>query len=185
MNKKVLAVSIGAVLAIGFIAPAMMNAQAQVSTESATLKNILGIAKRVQKNVDITNSELSVIKDDLLLKKKFYQFHPFTVSSANSVALINDGCSFSDPSACAFNVESILIEDFTSQVCVEEVIVDNVSTDISALGICTPTNLLLEWGVDKLGVSQSLEIVFDGPLTGTVEFNGEKPQGMILRTATD
>jgi hypothetical protein len=50
MNKKILAVSVSVALAIGFLAPSLMNAQAQVSSESRVLNTILALTQDINKD---------------------------------------------------------------------------------------------------------------------------------------
>jgi hypothetical protein len=149
------------------------------------------------------NSGLDVIEEDLLLKKKFWQYQPKKVvividEEGHSILQSQRGwnvtgvfgvgvqvlqCNFDDPSACAFNVESIQLAGVEGEsVLVSAVEVDNITTDIEDLLVFTPTNVLLDWGVDKLGASSHVFVFFDEPYTGPVEFNGEKPQGMELCT---
>lgn len=67
--------------------------------------------------------------------------------------------------------------------CVEAIIVDEAYADVSRKGICLPTKLTVDMGVGKIGASYRVEVILDTPiLFGTVEWNGEKPQGMFLIT---
>jgi hypothetical protein len=189
MKKKILAVSIGAVLAVGFLTPALMNAQAQISSESRVLNSILALTEDINKKAQTVNNNLDNIDDDLLLKQKFWQVERYEVESPGFLLIANDGCEFADFTACAFNVESIQLDfaDIWSLNngggCVQFLIVDSIMTDVSSKGICTPTNLLVDLGVGKIGASEFVAVVFDSKnFTLTVEWNGEKPQGMSLCT---
>jgi hypothetical protein len=180
MNKKVLAASIGAVLTVSFLAPSIMNAQAQVSSESRVLNTILALTNDINKKAQTLNNNLDNIDDDLLLKQKFYTL---TVTGAGDELDIEAVCDFDDPSACAYNIEGIQCYD--GEVLVDEIEVGNdedVKTDLSDKEIETPANILVEMGVGKIGVSGGLEfdLEFDPEFNGTCVVVGEKPQGMRL-----
>jgi hypothetical protein len=204
-NKKILAVSISAVLTVGFLAPSLMNAQAQVSSESRVLNTILALTEDINRKAQTVHNNLDNIEEDLLLKQKFYQIvdesegtHRFVLfksppSCPADVSVqcpnFDGGCAFDDPSACAFNVESIQFRPFDLEggvnaspmaPCVEAIIVDGAFTDVSGKNICTPTNLLVDMGVGKIGAAMEVVVVLDAPFVGNVEWNGEKPQGMFL-----
>jgi hypothetical protein len=183
MSKKVLAVSISVVLAVSFLAPVFMNAQAQVSSESRVLNTILALTQDINKKAQLVNNDLDNIEDDLQLKQKFWQSVPYecfievtgeqasidcnTVdgerisASQNgplSRALVgfgweNDGCDFADESACAFNVESVQIVSDESIRVAAIVTEEGVVTDISGKAIFTDTNLLVDMGIGKTGTS--------------------------------
>jgi hypothetical protein len=215
MNKKMLAVSISAVLAVGFMAPAFMNAQAQVSSESRVLNTILALSNDINKKAQTLNNNLDNIDEDLLLKQKFWQSPPTecfidvteeevhvdcnTVDDEGiSASLngpitralvgfgpVNEGCDFADESACAFNVESAQIVSEESIKVAAIVTRDGVLTDISGKAIFTDTNLMVDMGIGKTGVSccfiPLLEFFPGDEVTVEFsEFNGEKPQGMFL-----
>jgi hypothetical protein len=190
-NKKVLAVSISAVLAVGFLAPALMNAQAQVSSESRVLNTILALTQDSNKDAQRVNNNLDNIDDDLLLKQKFWQYEPYH-EEANRIGIAVVGCDFEDESACAFNIESIQLNCEPGGCAgVAAVMVDGVFSDVSGFSeesggtpVPTPTNLLVDLGVGKIGASDFVAILIekDEAFFGKVEWNGEKPQGMELCT---
>jgi hypothetical protein len=189
MRKKIIALSVSIVLAISFLAPAFMNAQAQVSSESRVLNTILALTEDIKRKAQLVNNNLDNIDDDLLLKQKFWQIVLDDPFEANLFGLFNEGCDFNDDSACAFNVESIQFRfsDLQGEVnaangpCVQRIIVDDVETDLSGKGICVPTNLTVDMGVGKIGAADRVEVLLDGPFSGIVEWNGEKPQGLSLQ----
>jgi hypothetical protein len=123
--------------------------------------------------VDDITGILENVEDDLLLKKKFYSIG----ISANGAGSVEVGGSCAIPSeACSFNVESIQILSGGSSVVA--LIVDDVLTPIDPVN--TPTNLLVDSGIGKIGASSSVALVFGSAYTGEVHFTGEKPQGMSI-----
>jgi hypothetical protein len=217
-NKKVLAVSIGAVLAASFLIPAFMNAQAQVSSESRVLNTILALTEDINKKAQLLNNNLDNIEDDLLLKQKFWQtppfeciVEPFNNATGSFVFLNCDGfpepetvgfegveserfffgvgpllndCGFSDSSACEFNVESAQIRSEPNRR-IGLITTGRVITDVTGKQIETPTNLMVDMGVGKVGAVGAfvphVELFPDDQvLIDFHEFNGEKPQGMFL-----
>ena len=89
-----------------------------------------------------------------------------------------------DPSACAFNVESIQIDGSGNPKFID---VDFALTDIRDQQISAPTNLLIDSGIGKIGASEFVVVVCEDFIpnvndhcSGGIEFNGEKPQGMFL-----
>jgi hypothetical protein len=82
--------------------------------------------------------------------------------------------------ACAFNVESIQI-DTEGPANITGIRVDGVTTLLND-AIPTPTNLLVDSGIGKIGASREAVVlgVPDGGAEHSIEFNGEKPQGMEL-----
>ena len=176
MNKKILAVSVSAVLVL-FAGTVALSAQAQTSSESKVYKTIIGLtedAKGLIKNIIPT---VNTINEDLKCKKKFYQFEPFPVED-QFVFVLFQNCDLNDPSACAFNVESIQLNGDGANVV--GIIVDEAETDLSNAPISTPTNLLVDTSFGRIGASEFIAVITDDFYTGTVEWNGEKPQGTDL-----
>jgi len=204
MNKQILAVSIGAVLVMSLVVPSMSsNSFAQVTSESRVLQAILGLTEVVKGQTEDMNDTLDNIEDDLLFKKKFWQFMINTtdidqskfqiIGDPDPTALVGvrvDSCEL-PPEACAFNVESIQFIDngVFPNANISRITVDGVDTDISGKNIMTSSNLLVDSGIGKIGASQFVEVLFGCapsdaecpiPFSGIIEINGEKPQGMEL-----
>ena len=180
MNKKILAVFMAVVLATGLLGAATVSAQAQTSSESKVLKTILGLTESAKRLIGQIIPTVGTIKEDLEFKKKFYQFEPFEVQGVSFIELAVANCPLNDPSACAFNVESIQLNGDGASVI--GIIVDGAFTDLSNAPISTPTNLLVDTDFGKIGASEFVVVQFDGPYSGEVEWNGEKPQAMELCT---
>jgi hypothetical protein len=180
-NKKILAVWISAVLTVGFLVPSLMNAQAQVSSESRVLNTILALTEDINRKAQTVHNNLDNIDDDLLLKQKFWQ-HKWRVSNVGwDIGVWSQGCEFDDPSACAFNVESIQLRGSGE---VEAIWVDGVRVDVTGKDIVLSSNVLTDIGVGKVGANRyvMLECGKDASTlcSADVEFNGEKPQGLFL-----
>jgi hypothetical protein len=177
-NRKVLALSVSAVLAISFLTPSIINAQAQVSSESRVLNTILALTQDSNKDAQRVNSNLDTINDDLLLKQKFWQLSFDTTGQFVLIGVFGS-CEFADDSACAFNVESA---QFDGSGFVSGIFVDGVFTDVRNKDISASTNLLVDSGAGKIGANEFVAVLFDeeDSYSGDVEFNGEKPQGMSL-----
>jgi hypothetical protein len=206
MKATILAISLGAVLAGAMLIPALSsNVQAQVTSESRVLQAILGLTQVAKGKSEALVATSENIEDDLLFKKKFYslsvtgEFNDFDIQSE---------CDFDDPSACAFNIESIqCVEADVSECqagevgaqCNGGVLVDQIEvevreetgdegseqeseTDISGKEIHVPANILLDAGMGQIGVPGTFGLEFDGVLKGTCVVTGEKPQGMRLTT---
>ncbi len=190
MNKKILAISVSAVLALAFVLPAI-NANALTSAENKALKTILGLTQQAKdKLANNVQPTLTTVKEDLKFKQKFWQFEPFPVFRKNIVGVAVESCELNDRSACAFNVESIQIKPLVlggtnsqpSSNTAKFIIVDQVFADIP--DVKAPTNLLVDTGIGQIGASDFVLVGAGGTssdtFTATVEFNGEKPQGMEL-----
>ncbi len=174
MNKKILAITMSIVLTAALISAT--NANALISSENKAFNVILKLTQQAKdKLANNVQPTLTTIKQDLQFKKKFYQFEPFPVQGANAVQIRLDRCNFNDPSACAFNVESIQLNGHGIAT---DIVVDGAKTSISP--VHGPTNFLVDSGHGQIWASKSVELQFDTPFTGDVEFNGEKPQGANL-----
>jgi hypothetical protein len=118
-----------------------------------------------------------------LLKQKFWQHRGFREigNGNNHEPIVSVGvfgkCKFPDPSACAFNVESIQFR--SKDIFIPAIVVDGVETDISGKGIHSPTNLLVDLGIGKIGAEEMVTVLGSVKIEFP-EFNGEKPQGMFL-----
>jgi hypothetical protein len=189
--RKVLAASIGVVLVAALISPSLStNSFAQsVSSESRILLAILGLTEVIKSHTEELVDTTENIEDDLEFKKKFYELGdgPFPVSTGVlggrlEVELFVDSCNLPEETACAFNVESIQIDEGGGNV--TGIVVDGVFTGISGKEVSTPTNLLVDSGIGKIGASQSVRVVIFIPpsteFSTNVSFDGEKPQGLEL-----
>jgi hypothetical protein len=155
------------------------------------LQAILALTEVIKGQTDDLSDTLTNVEEDLLFKKKFWQFHEDVIRQGTTgqtgwVGVEVDGCTFEsgDPSACAFNVESIQIISNGAPVNITTIRVDGVETDISGKELQSPSNVLVDSSIGKLGANfeVAVEVLLTGPVTtgGFVEFNGEKPQGMCL-----
>jgi hypothetical protein len=192
MRKQILAVIAGITLLTAFMVPSMSNKTfAQVTSESRVLQAILGLTEVIKGQSQALVETTENIEDDLLFKKKFYQYEPYELSS-NRFGIAVLGCDFQDETACAFNVESIQLNcEYGGCAGVAAVMVDGVFSDISGFSeetggtpVPTPTNLLVDLGIGKIGASDFVALLIekDATYVGRVEWNGEKPQGMELCT---
>jgi hypothetical protein len=178
MKKQILAASIGAVLIVAFIVPSLSTSSAQtVSTESRVEAAILALTQVIKGQVTDLISTLSNIEDDLEFKKKFYEIS--SGGEAREIGLEVVRCTFDagDPSACAFNVESVQFGSPGPNVTAIEI--DGVVTDITP-EIQLPSNVMVDSGIGKVGVADSIVVQLGGVYVGPFHFDGEKPQGMEL-----
>lgn len=189
VNTQILAVAVGIALTAAVLTPTLSsnsnNALAQVSAESRVLQAILGLTDQVKEQTTESKGKFDNIILDLNVKKKFYEFTPEEVESGFIFTLLLLECGEVPPDACAFNVESIQIDgtdEFGFGATVSSVIVDGVFTDFLDKGITTPTNFMVDSGIGKLGASDFVSVELDRPINGTIEWNGEKPQGILLFT---
>jgi hypothetical protein len=196
MKKQILAVIAGITLLTAFLIPPMSsNSFAQVTSESRVLQAILGLTEVVKGESQALVDTTENIEDDLLFKKKFWQYRPcfgqvidqvsdasfpgcVFATSAGVVGVHVKNCNLPEETACAFNVESINL--YGNGADVVAICVDSVCTDVSAKDIRPPASVLVESAIGKIGASDFVFILFDSPYTGPLEFNGEKPQGMEL-----
>jgi hypothetical protein len=179
MNGKILAVVLAAVLGLGLSAFSY-HVTAQVEQENRVVSTMLRLTHLIQGQVSSVQAVEDNILEDLLFKKKFYQFAPsFVVDEFVFVIAILD-CPLPEEGACAFNVESIQLKG--SSAGVRGIIVDEVAVDITGKEIDSPTNLLVDSGMGIVGSSDFVAIVLDDFFTGEIEWSGEKPQGMRLFT---
>jgi hypothetical protein len=184
------------------------NSFAQVTSESRVLQAILGLTEHLKWHTEELVDTTENIEEDLLFKKKFWQLRFNTtdlpegwVTSGNTGAgtiliAVVGGCEFSDEAACAYNIESIQLIDNGTSANVGAIEVGNATTNISGKNITTPTNLLVDTGIGKIGIRGGgsgligdfllgfgvLEgdVFQPSPFSGIVELNGEKPQGMDI-----
>jgi hypothetical protein len=202
MNKQILAIIVGIIILSAFLIPSMSNNTfAQVTSESRVLQAILGLTEVVKGKSQALVETSDNIEDDLLFKKKFWQIRFNTTdlpesfieqdNTAGSVLeiLVLGFCEFPDEGACAYNIESIQLADNGTSADVGLIVVDTAITDIFGKNIETPTNLLVDMGIGKIGVNNEFIVLFGhlegdvfqpSPFNGIVEFNGEKPQGMDI-----
>jgi hypothetical protein len=206
--KKILALSLASVLTLSVLATTILlgNAGAQsVSTENRTVATMLRLTEIITGQVSDIQSLENNIEDDLLFKQKFWQYPPkkviiivdgpilqpgWNVTNVVAVGVRVVECNFAteDPGACAFNVESIQFDNrvsagFTGDaVPIEGMDIDGVFTDMTEKNITTPTNLMVDTSIGKVGANSHVIVHFGGLYTGPVEFNGEKPQAMELCT---
>jgi hypothetical protein len=194
MKKQVLASSIAAVFVAAFMVPSLsVDSFAQVSSESRVLQAILGLTEVIKGQTDDLSDTLTNVEEDLLFKKKFWQI--FVVEDIQGPAGAPGflgvevfGCTFEegDPSACAFNVESIQVVNFnpSEPVNITSIWVDGVKTDLSGKELQSPSNVLVDSSIGKLGANSIVAVggvlTSSGLTEGSIEFNGEKPQGMAL-----
>ena len=190
MNKKILAISMAVTLTASLLMVPVFNAQAQVTSESRVLATILSLTEQAKSKINNNIiPTVDTVQEDLKFKQKFFQYEPaagpndenrkhWFVVNATEIQIEVVFCDFPDQSACAFNVESIQFSAQGAHINAIEIDSDFTST----LDEDTPTNLLVDSGIGKVGASEEVSIFFDIPYTGPVEFNGEKPQGMILCT---
>jgi hypothetical protein len=194
MKKQVLASSIAAVFVAAFMVPSLStDSFAQVSSESRVLQAILALTEVIKGQTDDLSDTLTNVEEDLLFKKKFWQFHeevPISGSTGQSgwVGVYVVDCSFDDLAACAFNVESIQISSNSDPagVNITDMRVDGVETvltNAAGFELQSPSNVMVDSGLGKVGASDEVAVRVELNIStsgGFVEFNGEKPQGMEL-----
>ncbi len=198
MNKKILAISVAGVLALAFVLPAI-NANALTSAENKALKTILDLTTSAKdKLANNVQPTLTTIKQDLQFKQKFWQLRTEVEDVEEvGVRVQENGCLLPDRTACAFNVESIQViqsPSLTGTFKVKDINIDGVETNVAGGPLDLPTNLLVDSSIGQVGASKFVEIQFckvsgtdcrnTTAFSGTVEFNGEKPQGLKLETCT-
>jgi hypothetical protein len=180
------------------------NVHAQFTAdESRIMQSLLALSEFLKRDVSDIQDVTDNILRDLQFKKKFYQIKIDTTDIDESqfdvtgdpelvtfVMVMEENCSLPTED-CAFNVESVQFRDNGNPVSanVTAIEVDGVITDLSGKEISTPTNLMVDSGIGKLGASEHVAVyLFDPesgpdaevPFSGTIEINGEKPQGMDL-----
>ncbi len=188
MNRKILALTITVLLTAALISAT--NANALTSVESKALNVILKLSQQVRdKLTSNIQPTLTTIKQDLQFKKKFWQATD-ELNNAFDVEIFGV-CSFPNDDACSFSVESLQVGNSTfGSGAVDVIQAGGVNTNITARDV--PTNFLVDSGIGSVGAAQispgvpELGIMCSGKLTGqggcsgTIELNGEKPQGMTL-----
>ena len=190
MNKKILAISMAVTLAASLMMVPVFNVQAQVTSESRVLATILSLTEQAKNKInDNIIPTVDTVQEDLKFKQKFYQFEFSFGGTGTTVPVFVqvDQCELKDQTACAFNVESIQLIHAGVPKRVLAICVDDFGscTDISDQGIITPTNLLVDTGIGKIGASRLVAVKTDPGFTGSVEVTGEKPQGMKLFIGPD
>jgi hypothetical protein len=179
MRKEILAGASSVVLVAAFLSPVLSNDSfAQITSESRVLQAILGLTEVVKGQTENLVDATENIADDLLFKKKFYEFDYIGEDQVFFVAV--EDCNDVPSEACAFNVESIQFSGEERNIAA--LVVDGVLTDISGKNITSPTNLLVDMGQGKIGASRYVTVFFPNGYLGPLEFNGEKPQGIELCT---
>lgn len=182
MKEQILAVTIGISLTGAVLAPAIYNqAFAQVTAESRVLQAILGLTDQIKQQTTEIKGKYDDTIFDLNVKKKFYEISDSLDGDLFAAELFIEFCNDVPDGACAFNVESIQIQCGNDPILVETIRVDGTPTDISDKGIFTPTNLLVDAGIGKIGASDSVRVEVEScGAPNLVTFVGEKPQGVDL-----
>ena len=140
----------------------------------------------LEPKLDKIEPKLDEIQSNQDRNKEFWQFSPeaWHVRQAKRAGVrLQDSSHLASPTSQAFSVESIHVRAPGSKVI--KIIVDGIPTDVSASDIVTPSNVLIDAGIPLIGASRSVEIEFDDPYTGPIEFNGEKPQGLDMCTVVE
>ena len=174
-NKKTITgIALGTILLAGIFTVFPQSASADLTAldKIGTIINIL---------IDINN--------DLQKKKQFWQ-RAENITDSTAVVGVFGSCPNLNPADCAFNVESLNIQNMTAFIIGEEepfvvVCPDFGCTAMPVSGQGTSVPLLT--GRDTIGASFSvvvvcLEALFEEGdcVPEGVEFNGEKPQDMEL-----
>lgn len=156
-----------------------------ISSESRVLSTMMTLTNLAKGQLVNTQHIMDDIKLDLEIKKKFWQLELPLAENAFIFVLAVDVCNLNESQQCAFNVESVQINRDTCQFIfgdcsVQGIIVDESATDIEEKQIATSTNLLIDSGIGIIGASDFVAIVLDDEITGSVQWTGEKPQGLEL-----
>jgi hypothetical protein len=156
--------------------PWLSTALAQVAGESRVLQAILGLTEVIKGGTEDLVDTTENIEEDLLFKKKFYEFGPVNIANV-TIAVLFLSCQLPSELDCAFTVESVQLLDNGTSVQVDTMVVDIVKTDYESKDIFTPTNLLVDAGIGEIGAFRLVGMNFTQPFNGTIQFTGEKPQG--------
>ena len=192
MSRKIILMS--SLLVLGILIVGMVSYSAEAQSSSGIFRKIFELL--VKHNNDM-NLGLNTIIDDLQFKKRFYQFVDTDIEVTGnggddlSAKVERVACDqeLEDAHACAFNVESILVEadiDPGESATITAIVVDGVPSvpPVITLTAADPkANYILDSVVSVVGASDSVEILIDvtGTITFTkIEFNGEQPQGLKL-----
>ncbi len=181
-NKKMIGgIALATVLVAGIFAITPQNASADL-TALDKIGTIINIITDIQ--VTVTD-----ILEDLGKKKQFWQ-RAENITDSVFVVGVFGSCPNLDLADCAFNVESLNIQNMTGFISGEEDLFVLVCPDFGCTitpvsGIGTSVPLLT--GRDTIGASFSVVVVCLEGFFGEedcvpegVEFNGEKPQDMEL-----
>lgn len=178
-RKKIIDISIAAVLALGFIIPVSVQISAVTASEGNIYTSILKATNTALNTITHTDGTLQTVNDDLQLNEKFWRAGPFQANGENVVGVFGfcPGEVFvKNPSACAFSVESIQIQG-TGEV--KAISVDGVVTETEPHD--APTNLLVDASIGTVGANAVVAVgAAAASISGSVTFSGEKPQGMSL-----
>ena len=197
INKKtIVGIALAAVLVGGMFAVLPQSASADLTTLDK-FGTIINMLTKILTEVTETN-------EDLLLKKRFYQFVNDTEIEVESgklvfakVRVVSCTSELELMDACAFNVESILIES-VQFVDVTGPTVDGIQSVYSVQGL-TGVNFLVD-AVKRVpdddfdlfvgppgfvGASEEVEVRIESSenvafTIKKIEFNGQQPQGMEL-----
>ena len=202
MNKKILAVSMTAVLAISLLAtvsPFTAEANHRGSSSGNPTSRIIDNLQQINSGLFIVQNGVDFIREDLKIKKKFYEVtfdgkaQGIQGGKGNFITLVEEGCPGALPTElrqeedgtipCAFNVESLIVGAFHSgnpECIVDHIVVDGVRSDLATPIDVTNrlVNILLEAGIMQLGASDTVQVDVDCFNTADVfvEFDGERPQ---------
>ena len=154
---------------------------------------------------------VDTVQEDLKFKQKFYEIEkkvgPGDLPGLFFSSISVDDCNLPDTTACAFDVESLLIKT-QGLVGIQNdqvigIIVDGAITCFGSgteQNKCTEAinndapivlnennpsaNVLVDLAIGKIGASNSVAVIIACPLVTdqsfSVEWNGEKPQGILL-----
>ncbi len=202
MNKKILAITISAVLVISLLMPAGMNAQAKrVGTEQNAISQITTNLQQIIGLLQGVNFDVNDVREDLKIKKKFFQEtldngkgQGLQGGTVNEVQLIAHGCPENLPSQlqeepdgtvpCAFNVESLIVGTTgaggSNPRCnVDTLQIDGLESNIPDVDVSNAKkNILLEDSIPSIGASHEVHVHVTCQNTAFifVEFNGERPE---------
>ena len=201
MNKKILAVSMAAVLAISLLAtvsPFTAEANHRGSSSGNPTSRIIDNLQTINSGLFIVQNGVDFIREDLKIKKKFYEvtaeFKGQGIQGGNDnlLTLEEVGCPEALPEGfspepdgtipCAFNVESLLVatEGGGDPSCIVDTItVDGLDSTFDAVDVSNRgVNLLIESGIPQIGASNTVAVHINCENTAFafVEFNGERPQ---------
>lgn len=174
MDGRITVLAVAAVLVTAAISSTGSIDAQIISAENRVLVSIYQLTNVLLGKTNDISAIMDSIEEDLLLKKKFYS-KQIVADSASTVG-IRGTCDSIVEGACAFNVESIQLPASGSTVV--GIAVDGTITMIDPVD--TPTNLLLETGIGRIGASESVAIIFSTSYSGNVVFTGEKPQDMLI-----
>ena len=140
----------------------------------------------LEPKIDKIEPKLDQIQANQDRDKEFWQFSPsaWSVTNAKKAGVkLQPSSTLASPTTQAFSVESIQV--LRAGYVVKKIIVDGMVSDVAGSNIVTPANVMVAAGIPLIGASDSVEIEFDKPYTGPLEFNGEKPQGLDMCTVVE